>query len=350
MSSNIKIFKLNYSGSFEEIHQENLLQYFTLFDIITFYNPLLKRLFIWIGKKASQTLKSHIPRLRELFYEQYPELKILRNITIDSGSESSEFLETVGLSRTELDKHIRNLEIKLLPSVSEINKLKEIADKKFLSENYEEVITVGEKILRLAREIDDESLEIDQKNFIREAQTRIQTKNKLDDIEKECMKALNEFQNLVDKNKIKDAHKIVSALRKKYKNYFNIYSISIFRDLILKDEKLLFSLNSEQNRLKDQLDDLEIRFNRNLNQNYLEKANLILKDAKELANKLIEEQISKRWDFYDSKLKEAKDALINRIESLSKNALNFLDRGEIVKTLEIFEKIIYELDKNTKVD
>ncbi|MFX0176207.1 MAG: hypothetical protein ACFE85_08260 [Candidatus Hodarchaeota archaeon] len=346
MSSNIKIFKLNYSGSFEEIPQENLLDHFTLFDIITFYNPTLKRLYIWIGKKASQTLKSHIPRVREIFSEQYPELNILRNITIESGFESAELLDLIGISETKIKNHIKNLEIRLLPSLSEINRLKETIDKKFLSEDYEEAIKLAKNILKLAQEIDDVSLEIDQKNFINEAQTRLKAKNLHQEIEKDCLNALNEFQKLASIDKNKEAHYVVSKLKKKYDNDINLYSIPVFQDLILKDENLLNVLRTEQTNLYNQLDDLEIQYNRYLNENYLEKADATLKKAKLLVNQIIEEEISKKWIFLESKLKEAKEAFINRIEKLSKNALNYLDKGKISNSLEMFEKIIFELDKN----
>ena len=64
MSSEIKIFRLNYSGSFKEILPENLLSSFTLFNVLTFYIPNQKRMYIWIGKRVSQSLKRHIPEIR----------------------------------------------------------------------------------------------------------------------------------------------------------------------------------------------------------------------------------------------------------------------------------------------
>jgi len=87
MSSNIKIFKLNYSGTFKEISEEKLLLSFTLFDILTFYVPNQRLMYIWIGKKVSQSLKKLIPQIRGAISSEYPELKILRNITIESGLE-----------------------------------------------------------------------------------------------------------------------------------------------------------------------------------------------------------------------------------------------------------------------
>jgi len=84
MSSDIKIFKLNYSGTFEEILPEKLLNNLSLFNVLTFYIPNQKRMYVWIGKKVSQSLKSHIPQIRVAISREHPELQILRNITIES--------------------------------------------------------------------------------------------------------------------------------------------------------------------------------------------------------------------------------------------------------------------------
>jgi hypothetical protein len=349
MSSNIKIFKLNYSGSFEEIPRDNLIIQFSLFDVISFYNPTLKRMYIWIGKKASPSLKSHIPRVREIFSEQYPDIKILRNITVESGSESSEFIDFIGISEKELEKRIKNLEILLLPSIAEINRLKESADKNFFLENYEDAIEMGRKILKLAEEINDESLKIDQQNFIKEAQARIKAHKKFEEIKDDSIKAIDQFQNLVDKEKIKEAHELVNQLKGKYDNDINLYSIPIFQELIMKDENLIYNLRSAQKKIYNKLDDLEIQYNRYLHENYLEKASRTIKSAKSLVNQLIEEKVSNKWKFLESKLKEAKEAFIKRIEKLSKNALSYLDKRMISDSLAKIEKIIIELEKITEV-
>ncbi|MBY9009485.1 MAG: hypothetical protein KGD74_06435, partial [Candidatus Lokiarchaeota archaeon] len=91
MSSNVITFKLNYSGSFEEVAQKNLFNNLTLFNVLIFYISDLKRMYVWMGKKAAQSLKRHIPQIRSAISRKYPELKILRNITIESGLEPPEF-------------------------------------------------------------------------------------------------------------------------------------------------------------------------------------------------------------------------------------------------------------------
>ena len=134
MIDNIKVFKLTYSGNLEEISQEDILTSFTLFDILTFYLLNQRRIYIWISKKAPQSLKRHIPSIREIFLEDYPNLKILRNITVEFGSEPTAFFEAIEISEKKYRDYLNELETKMLPVLSGINRLKDEADKNFISE------------------------------------------------------------------------------------------------------------------------------------------------------------------------------------------------------------------------
>jgi len=346
MTNSIKIFKLNYSGAFEEVPKENLVKSFNLFDILTFYIPDQKRLYIWIGKKASHSLKSHISKLRELITRDHPEFKILRNITVESGSEPQEFLEKISVSDVELHKHIRQLETKLLPIISEINRLKTEADKLFLSEEFGKAVHTAEKILNLSKEIDDESLGMDQINFINELKSRTKAKEILQEIEQDCIQVLEKFQQLIDNEDYKEAHHIVENLKQKYKDDYNILLIPKFQELVLKDENMLNHLRKKQDKLKRDLDDLEFKFNQFLKEGYLGKASNILNDIKKIIPELIEKSTSSKWNFLESSLVDAKKALINRSVKFSKDALNNLDKGKISEALELFEKIIGDLESS----
>ena len=91
----MKFFKLTYSGSFEELDGEKILDYFNLYNIITIYHPVKKTMYIWTGKRSAQTLKRHIASIRQIFSKEFPRLNVLRYITIESGSESEQFFELI---------------------------------------------------------------------------------------------------------------------------------------------------------------------------------------------------------------------------------------------------------------
>ena len=135
-------------------------------------------------------------------------------------------------------------------------------------------------------------------------------------------------------------------MKQKYEKDYNIYSIPLFQELILKDENLLYDLRVEQKEFNSRLDDLEIEFNRFIKDYYLEKANSVLVEAKGIINGLIEERASKRWDYLEYTLVDAKRSLVNQIHKSSKEAIKFLQKREVKKALDYYEKIIEKLEKN----
>lgn len=162
MADNLKYFKLNYSGSVEEILREKLLANFNPYSAVIIYIPVERRMYVWIGEKAPKNLKKSSISIREIFNKEYPEISILRNMTIESGSEPNSFFELCGFTEVQLKSHLRSQEIKLLPIISEINRLKEKADNHFMNEEFEEAMELAIKVKQLAKQINDESLVNDQ--------------------------------------------------------------------------------------------------------------------------------------------------------------------------------------------
>jgi len=344
MSSNIKIFRLDYSGSFEEIALENLLTNFTLFNILTIYTSNQKHMYVWIGKKTSHSLKSHIPQIRGAISREHPELQILRNITIESGLEPPEFLEIIGIEEAILKSHIKELEIKLLPILSEINRLKSKADKNFISNNYEDAIKIAQKIVTLAQGINDDSLEQDQINFIIEARSRAHASEILQEIEILCKESTTEFDQLVKAEKYQDAHKLVEEIKKKYENKYNLSIIPLTQQLLLKDENMVYRLKIEQESILKSIEAFVISFEKSSNKRNLKVMKDFLERKRNVNQHFLDDKITK-------KLKQAKDfyyrikeELVNEVTQLSIVALKNMENGEISKALDIFEKIVQKLD------
>lgn len=153
MSEEVRIFKLHYSGTLYEPKTENPIELFTLNNILLLYIKKKMRMYIWIGKNATLSLKNMIPRIREIVSREHEDLKVLRYITVESGVEPSEFFDFTGMSEKELFSRIEYLEKTVSPKIQEIGALKVKAD-----------------------EIDDISLKKDQEEFIKEAQVKSEAK------------------------------------------------------------------------------------------------------------------------------------------------------------------------------
>ena len=346
MSLNIKIFRLDYSGSFEEIAPENLLNNLTLFNVLIFYIPDLKRMYVWMGKKAVQSLKRHIPQIRGSISRTYPELKILRNITIESGLEPPEFLNIIGFEEEILKSNIKKLEVRLLPVLSEISRLKEKSDKFFIANNYGEAIELAQKIVNLARDIKDDSLEQDQINFINEAHIRARASEMLNEIEMVCREKTKKFNQLVEAEKYEEARIIVKEFKQKYADKYNLSSIPLAQQLLLKEENMVYRLKIEQDRFLKDIDNFFEKFGESTNLIVLKGTKKFLATIHKSSLKYLDNKIKDKMNLLKSKYLSVINDLCNDLSNLSDSALECIEKGEFPKALRIYEEIVQNLELN----
>jgi len=348
MSSNIKVFKLTYSGKFIELSAESELNYFNLFDIIAVYLFDQKRMYVWVGKKASQSLRNHIPQIRQIFSSEYPELVILRNITIDAGSEPMEFFEVMGFEKKDLVQHLQNVETNLLPIISEINRLKSDVDQFYISENYEKAIFQAKKIIQLAQKIEDESLERDQKDFIREAQIKFEAQKKLKEIEDECKAVIDEFQKCIEAEDYRGAHKIVGEFKSKYEKNYNLKSIPLAKQIILMDENLGKSIDKESNRIKAILNGLYQEVEKRILNENLGVIPALLTQAENHKEEIDETEVDLSWQLVEDAFRKKKNALKDNVIQMTQEANAKLEEKLIVDAKKIYEAIVARLENAFK--
>ncbi len=346
MSSDFKVYKLRYSGNFEEIPQEELTNNLTLFNVLIFYISDLKRMYVWMGKKAAQSLKRHIPQIRVAISRRYPELKILRNITIESGLEPPEFLNIIGIEGEILKSNIKTLEVKLLPVLSEINRLKEKSDKFFIANNYGEAIELAQKIVNLARDINDDSLEQDQINFINEAHIRARASEILNEIELVCKEKTKRFKQLVEEEDYEEARTVVEEFKQKYADKYELSSIPLAQQLLMKEENMVYKLKIEQDKILKDIDNFSEKMGKSRSIIFLKQTKKFLSTIQKSSLKYFDKRIKDKIDMLKSKYRSVNNELYNNIRKLCESALEYLKIGEFSNALRIYEEIVQNLELN----
>ena len=146
----VKTFKLNYDGTFDEIAYENIKDVFTIVNILAIYIQKIKIMYIWIGRNATQALKNHVAQIRVLLKEEFPQFRIIRNITFDMRSEPYEFFNNLNITKKELYEIINFQEKTVLPVLEKIDELKEKSENSIESEQYKRAIELLKEIIGLA--------------------------------------------------------------------------------------------------------------------------------------------------------------------------------------------------------
>jgi hypothetical protein len=334
----LKFFKLYYSGSFKEIITDSPLDLFTLVDILAIYIPMQKRMYIWIGKWATQSLRKYIPQIRTRFSEKLPELKILRNITIESGSEPSDFFQPFKFTWETLNSHIDEQETKLKPIINEIDSLKEQIVKLTNLEEFEEAIILSKEIINLSKEIEDKALENEQKDNIKDLRRRGKLKISKDKVEEETEKIKKSFEELIDTHKPEDiikAHKIIDEYKTKYENFIDLSVISSASDLLLEEDKVWKKFTTDQNKAIRDLKTLANKIKKYIEKNDLEEAETILINGRELLLLVSGDDLKHEWNEIESQVLENK-IKTSTIEEIEKS---ILDSSKLSEELQFKDAI-----------
>ena len=315
MSQNVvKIFKLNFDGSFDEVAYENLKEVFTIVNILAIYVTTKKIMYIWIGLNASQALKNHISNIRVRVKEEFPDFRIIRNFTFEMRGESFDFFKNLDLDKEDLYKLIDYQEKVMLPTLKKIDNLKEAIEKLVDSEDYNNAIKNSEEIIKLAEKINDNALITEQKRFIAELTAKSAGKTIIDEIEKDAIEIDKEFSKLITSKEFLKAHKIVQEFENKNSEKYDLSAITSASDLISKEKKIW---KKEQERLVKELTNLENNLFLAIKNLEIENAISLMDRGKSLFPNLVNDEIKKNWSKYEENLETAKGEadLVKIVES-----------------------------------
>jgi len=314
MSQNVvKIFKLNFDGTFDEIAYANIKEVFTIVNILAIYVTTKKIMYIWIGSNATQALKNHISNIRVLVKEEFPDFRIIRNFTFEMREEPFEFFKNLELNKEELYKLIDYQEKVMLPTLRKIDNLKKTTEILGDSEDYSNAIKNTEEIIKLAEKINDDALLTEQKKLITELTAKSADKTIIDEIEEEAMEIDKNFSNLISTGEFLKAHTIVEEFEKKNSKIYDLSVIKSARELISNEKKIW---KKEQARLVKELTKLENDLFLAIKNLEIENAIKIMEKGKSLFSNLINDDIKKKWGKFEHDLQNAKQKaeLVNSVE------------------------------------
>ncbi|MFX0023282.1 MAG: hypothetical protein ACFE9S_13225 [Candidatus Hermodarchaeota archaeon] len=342
----IKTFKLNFDGTFDEVAYENIKEVFTIVNILAIYIQKIKTMYIWIGRNATQALKNHISQIRVLLKDEFPDFRIIRNITFDMRAEPQEFFDNLNMKKEELYEIINYQEKTVLPILEKVDVLKENSEKLMKSEQYKNAIELLKKIIDLAKQIEDDALVTEQTRLISELTEKYENKEIVNEIEAETKETEKEYTRLVNSNNILEAHNFVQDFIKKFEGNYDLSLIPSAKELILKEKR---KWNSEQEKLTNDLNRLEKELNSSLENLDVPKATEIFEEGLELLKNLLDNKIKIKWNELEKRIQETSEKIefIEKFEFFSKEFNKFIEDhqfkelklkiNEFLKQLEIID-------------
>lgn len=240
------------------------------------------------------------------------------------------------------DSNKKEIGIKKIRIISEIDQLKVIANNHYLMKRYNEAIRVAEKIIELAKSVDLKFIIKEQEEFISEISEYLEEENITTYINEDfkiLKKKLNQF-NL--ENKIYEAHEAVQKFIQKFDSLYDLNSIPEINEIIKKEQNLWKNYNNEQNNLKKKLDPLEIQLNSYLATNNIILASETVKKAKILLKDLNDTNITKKWETLESMVSELKKQsdVVKTVEDTIEKISNLTDNYQFEDAKKLLERII----------
>ncbi|MFX1380426.1 MAG: hypothetical protein ACFFA4_15175 [Promethearchaeota archaeon] len=341
----IKTFKLNFDGTFDEIAYANIKEVFTIVNILAIYIQKIKTMYIWIGRNATQALKNHISQIRVLLKDEFPDFRIIRNITFDMRAEPLEFFYNLNIRKEELYKIINHQEKSVLPILEKVDALKDKSEELIKSEQYKNAINLLKEIIELAKKIQDDALATEQKRLISELTEKYENKEIVSQLEKETIKVEKEYKELISSNKVLEAHNLVKDFIEKFESIYDLSLIPSAKELILKEKR---NWNSGQEKIKNNLILLEKELNSSLENLDLSKATEIFENGITLLSNLLDEKIRTKWENLNKKVQDTKEKLefIKRFDKFSKKFPELKENHQYSELKIKIEEFSRQLDIN----
>ena len=339
---NVRLFKLTYSGTLIESKIEDLISLINVNNILAIHGKRQKRMYIWVGLHASQSLQNLISKIRVITSREYSDLVTLRYMNIDSGKEPDDFFEMISMPKEEIRAKVEYQEKILLPKLAEITELKGKADDLFMAEDFDEVIEISKKLIKLAEDIGDESLKLDQEEFIKEAKARDKEKNFMIKLDDKTVNIKNKFEELIKAEKIEniiEAHKIVEEFKNEYSEDIDLTTVPLANELIKKDERKWTELQVEQENISTELVKLESNITKFKESNELPKAEEDLNRATELLDRCINDGLREKWKIIKVDLLK-----VIKKDEISQQVDNSLEESNKLTEGKQFEEAIQKLD------
>ncbi|MFX1375812.1 MAG: hypothetical protein ACFFA0_08375 [Promethearchaeota archaeon] len=336
----IKIFKLNFDGSFDEISYDNVKDVFTIVNILAIYISQKKTMYIWIGRNATQTLKNHISNIRVLLKEEFPDFRIIRNFTFEMRDEPFDFFKNLNITKEELYEIIEYQEKVMLPTLKKIDNFKIKLESLVDSEEYANAIKIAEEIIVLASKIEDDAVLTEQKRIIIELKSKNEEKKKIDEISEKTSAIDKEFSELIEAKEFLKAHQLVEEFEKTFSAIYDLSLIPIAGDLLSREKKIW---NKEQERLVKALNKLENDIFIALNKLEIETALNLIERGENLFKSLVNDDIKLKWKGFETDVQVAKQKveLITKCDDFMKNYAKLKDEFQ-------FNDIKTELNKLLK--
>ncbi len=215
----------------------------------------------------------------------------------------------------------------------------------FMLGKFKDALKFAKEIIILAREAKINSIVQEQKEFIKQINSKIVEKNKKK-ILTDSFEVLrpNYDEALKNNNRVK-AHRIIEQFRQKIDDISILNSLPLVKKLLSEESELWDEHLVQQEKVKTELKKLDNQFHGFLKKNDIEKTGEIIENAKKIIPELDEFDLKIIWESYEKEFLEQirRNEIKIKIEKSIANSLEFKDKYSFKEGLSIIDSMIEQI-------
>ncbi len=161
------IYKISCEGTLDAIDSAKLLEAFTSIDALAIYIYSIKRLYVWKGKHIDLIVGKYVPEAKDLILKADRNIRILRHIVVESGTEPQDFFDDLDLLPNALKAQLEKTEKLYDGLTADMEKLKVLQHELFVKSSYDEAIAKAQELLKLGSKLNKLPVIKEQQAFIK---------------------------------------------------------------------------------------------------------------------------------------------------------------------------------------
>ena len=202
---------------------------------------------------------------------------------------------------------------------------------------FDEAIKKAEEIMDIAEQAKLYSVVREEGEYIANIYKQAKDEHKFIVIRDDFEGLEEEFDKLVEKGSIEEAHDLVQTFKQYYEKNIDLNSFNNVKEFLSRDSKIWNEFSKREQNIIRQLEPLEIQFNSYINTNNLSLSGETLEKAKPLLKKLTNIEILKMWETSE----------IMYLELRKKYVLNEIIEKGLNEVTRLTEN--YEFDKAKRI-
>ncbi|GAB4328432.1 MAG: hypothetical protein Kow0069_35650 [Promethearchaeota archaeon] len=351
MEPEVLVYRIGPGGDLKGVPEALLVEEFSPINVLLFFVPASRKLYVWRGNRINPIAQRYLQDAKELLKKEAPEASILRTVVVDFGDEPDSFFRDVGVDpervRGRLSAVQKKFESEIFEKVQELRREQlELVEKKM----YDDSVRVARKIIELAVELNDEGLQEEQREFIRDVLGVKEDEELLEAKRGEFLAQLSRVTELLDAGDVAGAHEAVKVIKIQWDDFPSLLGDEQAREVFVRTSRAWEEQKRQEATNQAKVAEVAAAIDRKVDEGDLEGAKRSVEELEAALSACADEGFVESWKSRVGAARrrvESESAALSRAEQLRREVEGALDDGDLESARELTAELVDAVDRLT---